>query len=233
MPPYDRRSVSAQAPFEVYRPDSRPTWEPMRTADNYEMKVYVKKVVNYFLIGTLSVIPIVIIVQIVLFFEHAIRGIFIEIYGYSDSYAYTFVIIALSIASLTYIGYSIVKHGKSILIFGFERIIDRVPLLNGVYRMTKKLIAMFSGSDSEVKGREVVYIEYPKDGLWVPGYITNKEHDMYVVYVPTSPNPTSGFTLIVHESKVVRSQMSFEEATRFVVSVGADFNKVSEIKNLP
>lgn len=196
------------------------------------MKIYAKKIVNYFLIGTLAVIPIVIIAQIVLFFEHAIRGIFIEIYGYSDSYAYTFVIIALSVASITYIGYSIVKHGKSIFIYGFEKIIDRVPFLNGIYRMTKKLMAMFSGSEKDVKEREVVYIEYPKDGLWVPGYITNNENDMCVVYVPTSPNPTSGFTVIVHESKIIRSEMSFEEATRFIISVGADFNKAREIRTL-
>jgi len=79
----------------------------------------------------------------------------------------------------------------------------------------------------------VVYIEYPKDGLWVPGYVTNKKGDMYVLYVPTSPNPTSGFTLIVHESKVVKSGMSLEDVTSFIVSVGVDYDKDSEISKLP
>jgi uncharacterized membrane protein len=56
---------------------------------------------------------------------------------------------------------------------------------------------------------------------------------MYILFIPTSPNPTSGFTVIVHESKVVKSQMNIEEATSFIVSVGVDFNRVDEINKLP
>jgi uncharacterized membrane protein len=77
-----------------------------------------------------------------------------------------------------------------------------------------------------------VYTEYPKDGVWVPAYVTNKKNDMYVLFIPTSPNPTSGFTVIVHESKVVKSTMSIEEATSFIVSVGVDFNHMNEISQL-
>ena len=78
----------------------------------------------------------------------------------------------------------------------------------------------------------MVYIEYPKEGLWVPGYVTNKEGDMYVLYVPTSPNPTSGFTVIVHESKIVKSNMSLEDVTSFIVSVGVDFHKGEDVAKL-
>jgi uncharacterized membrane protein len=56
---------------------------------------------------------------------------------------------------------------------------------------------------------------------------------MYILFIPTSPNPTSGFTVIVHESKVVKSDMNIEEATSFIISVGVDFNKMQEAHDLP
>jgi uncharacterized membrane protein len=76
-------------------------------------------------------------------------------------------------------------------------------------------------------------VEYPKEGLWVPAYVTNKLDDRYVLFVPTSPNPTSGFALIVHESKIIKSEMSIEQVTSFIISVGADYEKISEVTKLP
>ncbi len=108
----------------------------------------------------------------------------------------------------------------------------KIPLLNTVYRVSKKVINMFTGSDTDGK-KEVVYIEYPKDGLWVPAYVTNKAGEWYVLYVPTSPNPTSGFTVLVHHSRVIKSELNIEEVTSFIVSVGADFPKSEEVHNLP
>ena len=55
---------------------------------------------------------------------------------------------------------------------------------------------------------------------------------MLVVYVPTSPNPTSGFTLIVHESTVRKSPMTIEEVSSFIISLGADFPKSKEVSDL-
>jgi len=100
-----------------------------------------------------------------------------------------------------------------------------------VYRVIKKVVNMFSGHEKK-EPREVVYIEYPKEGLWVPAYVTNKENDMYILFVPTSPNPTSGFTVIVHESKVVKSEMNIEQATSFIISVGVDYDKAEEVNKL-
>jgi uncharacterized membrane protein len=57
--------------------------------------------------------------------------------------------------------------------------------------------------------------------------------DRYVLFVPTSPNPTSGFAIIVHESKVIKSAMSIEQVTSFIISVGADYEKMNEASLLP
>jgi uncharacterized membrane protein len=106
-----------------------------------------------------------------------------------------------------------------------------VPFLSSIYRVSKKVINMFRGQ-GEKSMREVVYVEYPKDGVWVPAYVTNREDDRYVLYIPTSPNPTNGFTVIVHESKVVKSELDFEEVTSFIISVGSDFSKSHEVRKL-
>lgn len=194
------------------------------------MSVNVKKLLNYFLIGVFAFIPIVVIMQIVLFLEHMITVVFQMVYGYAENYWSTALVFAISFAIFSYIGYR-VSEGRSWIIAAIDAFIDRVPFLNTIYRVTKKVVNMIAGHEHK-KAREVVYIEYPKEGLWVPAYVTNRKDDMYVLFVPTSPNPTSGFTIIVHESKVTKSEMNIEEATSFIVSVGVDFVNEDEISKL-
>jgi len=170
-------------------------------------------------------------VQIVLFVKDRLTDLFQFVYGYSDNYLVTFLLFAASFATITYVGHR-VSLGRFSIIAMFEHLIERIPLLSTIYRVTKKLVNMIAGHQLQ-EPREVVYIEYPKDGIWVPAYVTNKTDDRYVLFVPTSPNPTSGFAVIVHESKVIKSDMSIEQVTSFIISVGADFEKVAEIAKLP
>jgi len=196
------------------------------------MNELTKKLLNYFLIGVFSVIPIVIVVQIILFVKEMVSELFRFVYGFSDSYLYTALVFAVSFVILVSIGSTIVKKGRSWVISGFDYIIDRIPFLNTIYRVLKKVINMFS-SHEQTMAKEVVYIEYPKEGIWVPAYVTNKHNNKYILFVPTSPNPTSGFTVIVDKSKLIKSDMNIEEATSFIVSVGVDYDKASEANNLP
>jgi uncharacterized membrane protein len=196
------------------------------------MNELTKKLLNYFLIGVFSVIPIVIVVQIILFVKEMVSELFHFVYGFSDSYLYTALVFAVSFIILVSIGSTIVKKGRSWVISGFDYIIDRIPFLNTIYRVLKKVINMFS-SHEQTMAKEVVYIEYPKEGIWVPAYVTNKHNNKYILFVPTSPNPTSGFTVIVDKSKLIKSDMNIEEATSFIVSVGVDYDKASEANNLP
>ena len=122
--------------------------------------------------------------------------------------------------------------GRPLVIHFFEMVIDRIPFLNTIYRVIKKVIAMFTSED-QMMSKEVVYVEYPKEGVWVPAYVTNRFENKVVLYIPTSPIPTSGFTVIVDESKIIDSAMDIEEATSFIVSVGVDYNKANEMVKLP
>ncbi len=186
---------------------------------------------NYTLLGILAFIPVVVILEIVLFVKDRLSDLFQFVYGYSDNYLITFLLFAASFAMITYVGHR-VSSGRFSIIAAFESLIGRIPLLSTIYRVTKKLVNMIAGHELQ-EPREVVYVEYPKEGIWVPAYVTNKTDDRYVLFVPTSPNPTSGFAVIVHESKVIKSEMSIEQVTSFIISVGADFEKVAEIDKLP
>jgi len=185
------------------------------------MKELIKKLLNYFLIGILAVIPIVIILQIMIFVKERVADLFSMVYGYADSYLYTLLVFAVSFLILVSLGYET----------AFEFVIDRIPFLNTVYRVLTKVINMFS-SHNQPFAKEVVYLEYPKEGIWVPAYVTNRHENKYVLFVPTSPNPTSGFTVIVDKSKIIKSEMDIEETASFIVSLGVDYNKSSETNKL-
>ena len=194
------------------------------------MHTYINSIIKKFLIGVLAFIPVAVILQLLVFVEHIASNIVTFVYGYFDSYLVTGLLFVFSFASFAYIGHR-VAVGRSFFVGSIDNLINRIPILNTVYRVTKKIVNLISGHE-QTEAREVVYIEYPKEGLWVPAYVTNKEKDKYILFVPTSPNPTSGFTIIVHESKVVKSEMDIEEATSFIISVGVDFEKAEEVDKL-
>jgi uncharacterized membrane protein len=194
------------------------------------MKASLQRFFGYFLIGTLGVLPIVIIIQIVIYVERLLRDFVLNIYGRYENILIPVILFAAAISFLAYVGY-LLKQDKAYVLYFLEKFISRIPLLGTIYRVSKKILGLFRG-DEENRLREVVYIEYPKDGLWVPAYITNRIRDQLVLYVPTSPNPTSGFTIIVHESKIVHSDMSIEEASSFVISLGVDLPKPDEATRL-
>lgn len=196
------------------------------------MKDLLKQLLNYFLIGVLAVIPIVITLQIMIFVKDRVSDLIGTVYAVSDNYFYTLLVFGVSIAILVWIGNKLVKEGRYWVIATFDRVIDKIPVLNTIYRVLKKVSNMISGHDKTV-AKEVVYVEWPKEGVWMAAYVTNRFDDKYVVFIPTSPNPTSGFTAIVDKAKVVKSTMNIEEASSLIISVGVDFNKVSEISGLP
>jgi uncharacterized membrane protein len=196
------------------------------------MNQFIKKLLNNFLIGVFAIIPIVIVLEIIIFVQGLVSHLFRVVYVFADSYVYTAIVFIISFSLLVSIGRTIAQKGGSWIIRLFDTVIDRIPLLNTVYRVLKKVIDMFLSTDQAI-AKEVVYVEYPKDGIWVPAYVTNRKDNKYILFIPTSPNPTSGFTVIVDKSKVVSSKMNIEEATSFIVSVGVDYDKSFEIDQLP
>jgi len=195
------------------------------------MNEQLKRIANYFLIGIFAFIPVVVILQILLFMKDMMTSSVQLVYGYWDNYLVTALIFLLSFSLFVYVGYRLNRMGGTWIIGLIDAAVNKLPLLNTIYRVTKKIVNLFSGHEQK-EAREVVFTEYPKEDVWVPAYVTNKEKDMYILFIPTSPNPTSGFTVIVHESKIVKSKMTIEEATSFIVSVGVDFNHHDNLQQL-
>ncbi len=194
------------------------------------MKVSLKAFLDYVLIGIIGFIPIALVFQIVIYVERLLREFVLLVHG---KYENPFVTLFLFLAAVSLLGYfgKLLKHDKTTVMYYLEGIIQRIPIISSIYRVTRKLLRLFL-TDEESQVREVVYVEYPKDGMWVPAYVTNRIDDCYILYIPTSPNPTSGFTVMAHKSKIKESSMNLEEVSSFVISVGVDYAKPEDVKAL-
>jgi len=194
------------------------------------MKTQLKTIVDHVLIGVIGFLPIVLVFQIVVYIERLLREFVLLVHGRYENPLITLALFAVAIALLAYFG-KLLKQDKAHMLYFLESLILRIPLIGSIYRVAKKLLSLFLTSETS-QVRETVYVEYPKDGMWVPAYVTNRVNDYYVLYIPTSPNPTSGFTVMVHDSKVVKSSMDIEQVSSFVISVGVDYARPEDIKSL-
>ncbi len=109
-----------------------------------------------------------------------------------------------------------------------ERVLDRLPVVRSLYGATKQIFETVFANQSEAF-REVVMVEYPRKGMWVIGFLTGRTKgevqkktasDTVNIFVPTTPNPTSGFLLFVPKKDVQKMDMSVEEGIKLVVSAG-------------
>lgn len=104
-----------------------------------------------------------------------------------------------------------------------DDLMSRIPLVRSIYSSSKQLIKVFREGNTPY--RRAVFVEWPRSGVKAVGFVTAEVErngiPMVVVYVPTMPNPTSGFALFFLESEVYDCGMTIEEALKFVVSGGA------------
>ena len=135
--------------------------------------------------------------------------------------------IALSIIFITLIGFiSLSFIGKRILKI-INDLLKKIPFLRTIYSAITQMTESFANKKG--KKKSVVLIEYPRKGSWAVGFATkdNKgeiskkaNNNLVNVFVPTTPNPTSGFLLMFPKKEVIYLDMSFEEASKFIVSAG-------------
>jgi uncharacterized membrane protein len=194
------------------------------------MKAKLKTFIDYVLIGIVGFVPIVLIFQIIVYVERVLKNFVLLVHGRYENPLVTIALFAAAIGLLAYFG-KLLKQDRAHMLYYLEELIQRIPIISSIYRVTRKLLRLFVRTE-ESQLREAVYVEYPKDGMWVPAYVTNRIGDCYILYIPTSPNPTSGFTVMVDKSKVMDSQMNIEEVSSFVISVGVDYAKPEDIKTL-
>jgi len=185
---------------------------------------------NNFIAGVVVLIPIGITVYLTLFITKISSKILPKELNPNHYLPYDIpgVEIIISIILITFIGWlSLSFIGKKLLEI-FNNILKRIPILRTIYSAFVQMLDIFNKSDENRKN--VVLVEYPRKGSWAVGFatkenkgeISNKSKQNLVnVFVPTTPNPTSGFLLMFPKEEVIYLDMSFEEASRFIVSAGS------------
>ncbi len=109
----------------------------------------------------------------------------------------------------------------------FNNILKKIPILRTIYSAIGQMTKSFTKTENNQKS--VVLLEYPKQGVWAVGFATKEnvglikkklKQEIINVFVPTTPNPTSGFLLMVPKKDLIYLDVSFEQASKFIVSAG-------------
>ena len=190
---------------------------------------------NYFITGVVVLIPI----GFTLYLTKFIIGVSSKIIPENINpnsylpYAIPGIEILISVLFITIVGgLSLSFLGKRILKL-IDDLFKRIPFLRTIYSAILQMTESFSNKDNDKKS--VVLIEYPRKGVWAVGFATKENTGLMAkktnqklinVFVPTTPNPTSGFLLMFPIDEVIHLDMSFEEASKFIVSAGT-----STVKN--
>ena len=184
---------------------------------------------NYFITGIVVLIPIGITVYVTLFFISISSKILPKEINPNHYLPYNIpgLEIIISLLLITLIGFlSLSFLGKRLLEF-FNNILKRIPILRTIYSALGQMTETFTKGEKTQKN--VVLIEYPRKGTWAVGFATKENSGelndktgkkLVNVFVPTTPNPTSGFLLMVPKEDLIFLDLTFEEASKFIVSAG-------------
>ena len=136
--------------------------------------------------------------------------------------------ILIAVLLITIIGWLSLSFIGKRLFNLFESVLNKIPIIRTIYSAVEQLIETFTKSKSDKK--TVVLIEYPRKGVYAVGFATKENtgeikkkagKELINVFVPTTPNPTSGFLLMFPKDEVIYLDLSFEEASKFIVSAGS------------
>jgi uncharacterized membrane protein len=135
--------------------------------------------------------------------------------------------ILIALIIITFIGWlSLSFIGKKFFEF-FNNILKKIPILRTIYSAIGQMTESFTKTENSQKS--VVLLEYPRKGVWAVGFATKEneglikekiKEDLINVFLPTTPNPTSGFLLLVPKKDLIYLDISFEQASKFIVSAG-------------
>lgn len=192
------------------------------------------RVRTYFLAGVLVTAPITVTVwlaiQIIDFFDSTVRNLIPQ--GYNPETLMPFSIpgigLLVFIIGITLIGAMAAGMLGRFFMRTAERLVNTMPVVRSIYNALKQILETVLQSKSEAF-RQVVLLEYPRRGIWCLGFVSSKtegevqnmtDEEMLNVFLPTTPNPTSGFLLFLPKRDVHVLDMTVEEGIKMVVSGG-------------
>ena len=205
----------------------------MSELDKKKGNSFVNFIKRYFFTGLFISAPIGATIYITIFIVEFIAGLVPQRFNPNgllpEIIGYEIPGLELIIAFLSFILIGLIfstLFGKAILGY-FDNLITRIPFAGHVYKAIKQITETFSNADAAYQ--KVVLIEYPRKDIYAIGFMTGetkgeikdrKKIDMVNVFVPTTPNPTSGFLLFIPKEDAVELDMSVEDAIKLVVSAG-------------
>ncbi len=189
---------------------------------------------NYFIAGIVAIIPIGITLYLTMFIIEVSSKLIPKEINPNNYLPFSIpgLEIILSIIIITFIGgLSVSFVGKKILQL-INDLFKRIPFLRTIYSAINQMTESFTNKDKGKKS--VVLVEYPRKGSWAVGFATKDNQgeiskktnsELVNVFVPTTPNPTSGFLLMFPKKEIIYLDMTFEEASKFIVSAGTSNTK--------
>jgi uncharacterized membrane protein len=207
--------------------------ENILTEDNSK-KTFLGRLRNYFLAGILVTAPIAITLYVVWgflkFLDNKITPLIPYAYNPNTYLPVEIPGLGLIIALLffTFVGWLTRNFLGRLLVRLSENIVNRVPVINTIYGAIKQIFETVMASKSDAF-KEVVMFEYPRKGIWVMGFVTGStkgevqqltKNDTVNIFLPTTPNPTSGFLLFLPKKDLIYMKMSVEEGIKMIVSGG-------------
>ena len=195
---------------------------------NFKKSIF-SKIRNNFIAGVVVLIPIGITLYLTLFLVKVSGKIIPKEINPNNYLPFNIpgVEILIALIVITFIGWlSLSFLGKKFFEF-FNNILKKIPILRTIYSAIGQMTESFTKNDNNQKS--VVLLEYPRKGVWAVGFATKENEgliknkineDVINVFVPTTPNPTSGFLLMVPKKDLIYLDVSFEQASKFIVSAG-------------
>lgn len=198
--------------------------------DSKPKKSIITKLRNYFFAGIVVLIPVGITIYLTIFIEKVFSDLLPK--SINPNQYLPFEIPGLEILTtiilITLIGmFSVTFVGRYFVNFS-DKIFEKIPVLKTIYKGLTQLTKSFASDDNNEK--KIALIEYPRKGIYSIGFATSVNkgeisdkigEKMINIFVPTTPNPTSGFLLMVPEKDVVYLDMNFEDASKFIMSAGS------------
>ena len=193
-------------------------------------KSIITSIRNNFIAGIVVLIPIGITIYLTIFLIRVSSKIIPKEINPNHYLPYNIpgLEILIAVFLITIIGWISLSFIGKRLFELFESILNKIPILRTIYSAVDQLIETFARSKSAKKN--VVLVEYPRKGVWAVGFATKENtgeikkrvgEEIINVFIPTTPNPTSGFLLMFPKKEVIYLDLSFEEASKFIVSAGS------------
>ena len=185
---------------------------------------------NYLLTGVLVIVPVAVTIYIIYFIFQFADSFLGSAIGEAIGYSIPGMGIFLTALFCLLIGVIAQNYFGKRLIAWIDTSLSQIPIVKSVYSGIKQVADVFI-QNKKSNFKRVVMLEYPKENSWVIGFVTSdflvkidgdvpEKENMVTIFVPTTPNPTSGFLLFVPEKDVIYLDMKVEDALKMVISCG-------------